>query len=117
MTPARPLWKCPDCGRVFANRNQTHACGRYDLAHHFRGRPPEIRRIYAAFRKAVEVMGPVRVMEHPRFRRIESISARNHVHRFRLASVDEVDRELRGWLREAYAVGEQKHLKPRARFQ
>jgi hypothetical protein len=32
------------------------------------------------------------------------------LHVFRLASVDEIDDEVRGWLREAYAVGEQRHL-------
>lgn len=52
-----------------------------------------------------------RRLEAPRIRRIETISRRNHVHHFRLMSVMEVDEEVEGWLREAYAVGEQKHLK------
>lgn len=51
-----------------------------------------------------------RRLEHPRFRRIDSISAKNHVHHFRLASPAEVDDEVRSWLREAYEVGEQRHL-------
>ncbi len=51
-----------------------------------------------------------RRLEHPRFRKIETISVRNHVHHFRLASVSEVDAVVVGWLVEAYAVGEQKHL-------
>ncbi len=51
-----------------------------------------------------------RRVEHPRFRRVETISARNHVHHFRLTSVAEVDAELTAFLREAYAVGEQRHL-------
>jgi len=50
-----------------------------------------------------------RGLESPRFRKIETISARNHVHHFRLSSPDEVDDEVRAWLVEAYAVGEQKH--------
>lgn len=53
--------------------------------------------------------------ESPRFRAIQSISARNHVHLFRLASVAEVDDEVHDWLKEAYAVGEQRHLEPGAR--
>lgn len=148
MTPGRPLWECPECGRAFANRNQSHACGRYPLDRHFRGKPPEIRTIFEAVRRAIESCGPVRVLpektriafqvrmsfaqvtprvrwvdghvvlarrvEHARFRRVESISARNHVHHFRLSSVDEVDRVFRRWVREAYAVGEQKHLRRRA---
>jgi hypothetical protein len=48
--------------------------------------------------------------EHPRFRRIETISARNHVHHFRLFTVKDVDAMVEGWLREAYEVGGQRHL-------
>ncbi len=51
-----------------------------------------------------------RRLEKARFRRIESISPRNHVHHFRIRSVAELDDEVVGWLREAYAVGEQLHL-------
>lgn len=51
-----------------------------------------------------------RRLEHPRFRRIDSISPRNHVHHFRLARLEEVDDEVAAWLAEAYRVGEQRHL-------
>ena len=51
-----------------------------------------------------------RRVEHPRFTRIESLSPRNHVHHFRLRDPAEIDDEVRAWLREAYAVGEQKHI-------
>lgn len=52
-----------------------------------------------------------RRVESPRFRRIESISPRNHVHAFRLSSLQEIDAELTGWIAEAYVVGEQRHLR------
>jgi hypothetical protein len=45
-----------------------------------------------------------------KFTRIESFSARNHVHYFRLTSAAEIDAEFRALLKEAYAVGEQRHL-------
>ena len=45
-----------------------------------------------------------------RFTRIYAVSPRNQVHEFRLRSEVEVDAEVADWLREAYAVGEQKHL-------
>lgn len=140
----RALWCCPRCDREFANRNQSHACGRHDLEAHFRGKPPAIRALFDAVVVAVEACGPVTVvpektriafqvrmsfaqvtprtrwidghvvlarrLEHPRFRRIETISVRNHVHNFRLTSLSDVDAELAAWLREAYAVGEQRHL-------
>src|SRR5687767_9909903 len=52
-----------------------------------------------------------RRLEHPRFRKIETFSPRNHVHYFRLTQPADVDRTFRAWLREAYAVGEQRHLR------
>ena len=62
MSPSS-LWRCTDCGRVFANRNQSHACGqRYTLAHHFRGKPPAVRAIYREVVAAIRAIGPVRVL-------------------------------------------------------
>jgi hypothetical protein len=57
-----PLWRCKDCGRAFANKNQSHSCGRYDLAHHFAGKPPEIRALYDAVVACVKAIGPVRIL-------------------------------------------------------
>ncbi len=51
-----------------------------------------------------------RRLENPRFTKIEYISPRNHVHSFRFTSLKELDREVLGWLREAYRVGQQRHL-------
>ena len=143
MTPVRPLWRCPSCLRRFANRNQSHACGRYPLESHFTGKAPVIRAVFEAVHAAILREGPVTVLpektriafqvrmsfaqvtprrhwldghvvlarrlEHPRFRKVETISPRNHVHHFRLSSPADVDATVRSWLREAYAVGEQKH--------
>lgn len=140
-----PLWQCPKCKRKFANRNQSHFCGKHDLEHHFKGKARQVREIYDAVLTAIKRCGPVTVLpektriafqvrmsfaqlttrsrwvdghvvlarrfEQPRFRKIETISLRNHVHHFRLMSAAEVDGEVEAWLREAYAVGEQKHLR------
>ena len=145
--PARALWRCPKCRRQFANRNQSHACGRYSLASHFAGKPPIVRAIFDAILAAVRRCGPVSVLpektriafqvrmsfaqvtprrrwvdghvvlarrvEHRRFRSIETISAHNHVHHFRLSTPEDVDAEVCVWLEEAYAVGEQRHLRSR----
>jgi hypothetical protein len=144
-----PLWQCPACQRKFANRNQSHFCGRHDLETHFAGKPAEIRAIFEAVLEAIRRLGTVvvlpektriafqvrmsfaqltprlrwvdghvvlaRRMEHGRIRRIDTISPRNHVHHFRLSSVSEMDREVETWLAEAYAVGQQRHLKTDAR--
>lgn len=57
-----PLWKCGRCGREFANRNQTHACGRHDLEHHFAGKPPQIRALFDAVVAAIREIGPVEIL-------------------------------------------------------
>lgn len=146
-TRRKPLWRCERCERKFANKNQSHFCGRHDLEAHFVGKPVELRAIYEAVLRQIKQFGPVTVLpektriafqvrmsfaqltprkrwvdghvvlarrlEHPRFRKIDTISRRNHVHHFRLVTMADVDSELKEFLQEAYAVGEQKHL---ARF-
>src|SRR5688572_32144715 len=143
-----PLWRCARCGRAFANRNQSHACGRHTLGEHFRAKSPEIRALFDAVVAALRAIGPVRVLpektriafqvrmsfaqvtprqkwldghvvlarrlEHPRFRRIQTISPRNHVHSFRITSASEIDPDFKAWLAEAYEVGEQRHLERKA---
>jgi hypothetical protein len=133
-TRHRPLWQCPKCRRRFANRNQSHACGRHDLAHHFTGKVvaavrqvgpvrilPEKTRIAFQVRMSFAQVTPrsrwldghvvlARRLEHPRFRQIQTISPRNHVHTFRLTSARDIDAVFKSWLAEAYSVGQQHHL-------
>ena len=138
-----PLWTCARCGRAFANRNQSHACGRWTLSAHFAGKAPFVREIYHRFLAMLERSGPVVVLpektriafqvrmsfaqltvrrqwvlghfvlarraETPLFAKIETISARNHVHHFRIDRPEEVE-ALEPFAREAYAVGRQEHL-------
>ena len=56
------LWRCDACGREFANRNQSHACGRHELEDHFRGRKPEIRQLFDRAAAVIEAIGPVRIL-------------------------------------------------------
>jgi hypothetical protein len=51
-----------------------------------------------------------RRVENPHFTRIDTISARNHVHVFRIEDEHDFDAEFLAFLAESYAVGEQKHL-------
>ena len=104
-----PLWECRDCGRRFAKRNQTHTCGLATIDRHFADRPPKIRALFDAIRREIDLVFARRI-EHPRSRNIETISRRNHVHHFRITSVEDIDAEFVEWLAEAYAVGEQRHL-------
>lgn len=140
------LWTCKTCRRRFANRNQTHSCGKFSVKDFLRGKTPEQVRLFNAFIDAVNECGSVitapaktrvgfqvrmifaavnrlnqsgltghvvlaRRFEHPRFFRIESISPRNHVHHFVLQNASDVDAVVEGWLKEAYLVGKQEHLK------
>jgi uncharacterized protein DUF5655 len=53
----RPLWRCPSCGRTFANRNQTHTCARLgDTSRLFGGSSPQV---VATFDRILEVLGEV----------------------------------------------------------
>jgi hypothetical protein len=132
------LWRCQKCRREFPNRNQSHACGRSRLADHFQGKPPQIRALFDAVVAAIRSIGPVRILpektgiafqvrmsfaqvtprrlEHPRLRRTETFSPRNHMHVFRLSEPGEIDGDFRAWLAEAYRVGEQRHLPPRKKL-
>src|ERR1043166_6698075 len=142
----KPLWICGECGRSFANLNQTHTYAALgDLERHFAKRPPELRALFDALAQAVSACGPAEVLpekthiafhrrmsflsvyprkdhlilgfvlaarvEHPRFESVQTFSPRNHLHSLRLRSIGEIDDELRGWIRAAYDVCEQRHLR------
>jgi len=52
-----------------------------------------------------------RRLESSRFTKIESISAKNHVHHFVIEGMNQLDDEVLFWLLEAYRVGLQEHLR------
>jgi hypothetical protein len=58
----RPLWRCRKCLRRFANPNQSHACARYELQNHFRGKPLLVRQIFDRFLAGLRQCGPVTVL-------------------------------------------------------
>src|SRR3954469_24314728 len=60
---SKPMWTCPDCGRSFANLNQTHTCAVLgDLDRHFAKRAPELRALFDVLAKAVTSCGPAEVL-------------------------------------------------------
>jgi uncharacterized protein DUF5655 len=57
------MWTCPDCGRAFANRNQTHTCAALrDLSWHLEGKPPEIAEIVSRAIACAQECGEVAVL-------------------------------------------------------
>lgn len=57
-----PMWRCPDCKRQFANRNQSHSCGRHPLAAHFVRKPRQIRAVFDKLLRVARENGPVTVL-------------------------------------------------------
>jgi len=75
----------------------------------------QVRMIFAAINKIGDEcldlhLVLARRIEDPRFRRIESLGPRCHVHHLRICAVTDFDDPLQAWIGEAYRVGEQKHL-------
>ena len=61
--PVRPMWACPECGRRFANRNQSHACAPLGgLDRHFAHASPAVRATFDRVLEAVGRLGPVEVL-------------------------------------------------------
>jgi hypothetical protein len=57
------MWRCPECGRQFANRNQSHACGlRSTLDSHFEGKSPVVRAIFDEVLRVARRNGPITVL-------------------------------------------------------
>lgn len=141
----KPLWRCPECDRTFANRNQTHTCARLrTVDDHFEGKDAAIRELFDAFVAALRAMGDVSILpektriafhvrmsfaqltprrqhldghlvlarrvDDPLFRKVETFSARNHLHHFRLSDKADLSPEFVALMQEAYEVGCQRHL-------
>jgi len=59
----RPLWRCPRCGRTFANRNQVHTCAPLgELDRHFEGTEPSVRETFDRIVEAVGARGPFEIL-------------------------------------------------------
>ena len=58
----KAMWTCPVCGRRFANRNQTHACGRFDPAGLLEGRSQAVVATFERFRDEVLRCGPATIL-------------------------------------------------------
>ena len=57
------MWACPECGRTFANRNQTHTCARLgELDRHFARSSPAVRATFDRVLAVVSGLGDVEVL-------------------------------------------------------
>jgi endogenous inhibitor of DNA gyrase (YacG/DUF329 family) len=58
----RAMWTCPECGRAFANRNQSHFCSHVRLEDHFKDRAPNVVATFDRLLAAAKKNGPVKVL-------------------------------------------------------
>jgi len=58
----RAMWTCQECGRGFANRNQSHFCTHVRLDEHFKGREPSVVATFERLLVAARKNGPVTVL-------------------------------------------------------
>jgi hypothetical protein len=59
----KDLWTCPDCGRTFANRNQSHTCRPLgELGPHFAGKDEAVRQTFDRLVEIVRALGPVDIL-------------------------------------------------------
>ncbi len=49
-----------------------------------------------------------RRVDSPRFRKVETLTPTDHIHLLRVTEEDQLDDEVTAWIREGYAVGEQR---------
>ncbi len=92
-----------------------HSCGPLHIAPAKTRIGFQVRMIFAAINKLGERRLDAHVvltrrLSGKRFRRIETMTPKCHVHHFSVHELSDLDDEVAGWLREAYEVGTQNHL-------
>ena len=71
--PTAALWKCPDCGRSFTQKNQRHACGVGTRSDILRDRPAGIVELYAAVETFAKALGSVEIVTRERYALFRSV--------------------------------------------
>jgi len=57
---AAPLWRCRNCGRGFANRNQSHSCG--SVSPRITGKSENVRELFNDLLVLTKKSGPAKVL-------------------------------------------------------
>jgi Domain of unknown function (DUF5655) len=57
-TDTDQLWRCGNCGRFFANKNQSHSCGAFTVDAFLRGKSRKALSLYNGFVELLEACGP-----------------------------------------------------------
>lgn len=59
MRQSAALWTCDKCGRPFANRNQTHSCGRFTVEEFLVGKSQKAVELFNKFAGVVQELDDV----------------------------------------------------------
>jgi Domain of unknown function (DUF5655) len=63
VSGAAPMWRCPRCGRSFANPNQTHTCAELgSVDSHFAGADAAVRQVFDAIVASTTALGPFEIL-------------------------------------------------------
>jgi Domain of unknown function (DUF5655) len=91
------------------------ACGPFEYAPIRRQVGFQVRRIFAGVQLANNglkgYLDLPRRVDSRRFQHVSPYTKRLFVHHFAVSMPEELDEEFAGWVREAYGVGEGRHLK------
>ena len=59
VTTREAEWRCPRCGRTFANANQWHSCGTFRVEDHLASADAKVAALYQRFERMVRRCGSV----------------------------------------------------------
>lgn len=66
-------WSCPECGRLFTQVNQRHACGTGSREEVLRSRPPALVQLYELIEAFAKTLGPVEIVTRQRYALFRSV--------------------------------------------
>ena len=55
----KPLWTCPKCKQKFVTKNLSHSCTQLTVDEFFKGKNPELKKLYYKYVKFVKQCGPI----------------------------------------------------------
>jgi len=55
----KPLWTCPKCRQKFVTKNLSHSCTQFTVDEFFKGKNPELKKLYYKYVKFVKRCGPI----------------------------------------------------------
>jgi hypothetical protein len=101
----KPLWTCPRCGARLVSRNLSHSCGQFTLEALFADAAPRVLVLARAYVAMLHILGDVRLhrwLDSPRVVRTEDYGPNWRINYVAIATLDDLDDELRGWLQESH---------------